>query len=292
MCGFPAAKTADHLLAHPHQVDQRQFRAEQERVIGRLGVLAQGDGLEHEVILAIHLLFQRPHRAQVDQGDAAIAQQQDVAGMEVGVEVIVLGQLAIERLEEAMAGFPGIDVVFHQPVLQPIGVLPLHRHVIGHDDAVEVLHDEHAARAVAGVRPRRMNLVIGTQELAHVAQVGLLVAIIRLLLEDLVQLPDQLVPAEVVENIQLLQDPDEAAEQAHVLREDLLNGRSLHLDRDPALLVEQASLVDLGNRRGGEGRFLEFVEETVQGAPSSSSMMALTSSQEKPTAWKCSLDNS
>ena len=85
----------------------------------------------------------RADRAQVDQRHPVVVQQHDVAGMQVGMEQIVLEQLAQGRDEQPPRYFLRADPVGGTPGGRPLGVAGGDLDIFGHQDARDELHHDH-----------------------------------------------------------------------------------------------------------------------------------------------------
>ena len=228
-----------------------QGLAEGLRVLARGGV--EGALLEHD-LLAVELL----RHPEVEEGDAAVLHQDEVAGMGVGVEVLKVEHRAEAAAEDDLAEAAALLL---RQLLDPLEVHP--RHQLGDEDPPPREPGDHFRHVDEGV------VAVGAGEGALVLG---LVLVVELLHDPLAQLLGDRLGVEAGGD-RLGQAHDRAG-VAQVGVERLGDPRVLDLHRDRAA-VEQLGPVDLADRGGGEGLVLDLGEELRSGSPSYSSSSTL-----------------
>ena len=169
-------------------------------------------------------------RAEVDEGDAIVAQQEDVPGVEVAVIQVVLEHLTKERQNEPLRDLARVDAVLVTPGRQPIGITFGRPHVLRHRHGVDELGHEHSPRRIAPEHAGDVDRV-APQRASHPAHGRGLVVIIDLLLHHGAQLVVAPVPPHVRPEPHEAQDGHEGADECEIAGEEPRGVRLLDFDR-------------------------------------------------------------
>ena len=194
------------------------------------------------------------HDPEVDRDVVRrVARDEDVAGVQIGVEEVVAEDLGEEDLGPPLGELLQVEPRFAE------------RLDVVHRDAVDAVEDQHVARGMGPVDERHLEQP-GPKELAPQGRGGRSLAQhVELVEEDLLELGDdrdRMEPAH--RGDETLGEPGDDPQQPHVAPDHLLEGRPHHLDHDPRPAREPGR-VHLGDGGGGERRLAELLERLLDG---------------------------
>ena len=132
---------------------------------------------------------------------------------------------------------------------------------------VDPLERQHAAAGVAPEDPRDAHVGMSREVAVEGVRVACLEAVVELLPDRAGELVDELMGVDEVEGADtLLGDSRRLVEQGEVRLDLARRAGPLHLHRDPSS-VRQRRAMHLADRRSGDGPWVEFEEELVDGEP-------------------------
>ena len=206
--------------------------------------------VEHQLVLESDV--ERAHRAEIEQRETAVAQQHDVAGVEVGVEKVVLVELALRTHENP----PG-DLLRHDVVLFPPGHdaqrVPFgHFQVVRHQHALDERHHQHVARAVPAERAGSVDLV-SLERPAHLSDGSRFDPVIQLFPDHGLELGVHLQRTQVLQCREPVQEAQQDLDELQVPPEAGLGIGPAHLDRDQDPVPTKAGAMGLADGSGCDG---------------------------------------
>ena len=182
--------------------------------------------------LAAHLA----HHAEIEVGQAAIRQGQQVAGVGVGVEEAMLQQLLQGAVHAHLHQLVGVDAQFP------------YRLQVGELDAVDPLHRQHPPAGGLPVDAGHSNARVVGVQLGEGLSVAGLVAVVHLLKHPLAQLVDQGHQIGADQAHVAVEPGGDVAHDVEIERDLLAQAWALHLHRHLLAAVEY-TLVHLAQRR-------------------------------------------
>ena len=191
----------------------------------------------------------RRHHAQVEQRQAAVVGEHQVAGVRVGVQHAVVEHQLEVAAEQLLDHRARVDVQQAQ------------RPHVGHLAALDPLHGEHPRRRVVEDGLRHHEQVVALGQVPELQQVAGLAAVVQLAGERPAELLEQLLEAEApAGGGVLVREPGQPGEGLHVVPGDLAGVGALDLDHDlpPA---GQGGAVDLAEGGRGQRLALELREQ-------------------------------
>lgn len=237
---------------------------EEEVEIGGLGVLAGDEGVDEVLVNPEEITVQEADAPEVDEGEPVFPKEDDIAGVEIAVEELVLVELAIDGEDESPADLSGVDLVDAAPLGDFFGLSTKDFEVIGHEDAAHEFHDEDALGGVSAEDLGDMDLV-AAERFFHAAEIGGLVPVIDLLLHDPLDFPDELVPAHIGHDGEPLEQPEEGPHQDHVAPKDAFQMGPLDFDGDENAAGPKGGAVDLSGGSRREGETIKREKEEIEG---------------------------
>ena len=207
-----------------------------------LGVLGHDRARQRALALEV-LLVERAHEPEVEEADAAVVEQQVVAGVRVAADAAHAREQREVEAEDDLAEAVALGLVERLDLAEAA--------------AVEQVGDEHAAAREPGVDLRHVD--------ERVAAVGALDGAVVLGLDLVVELLGDPLAQLAVERLDVepgrepLDERQQQREVAQVGLDRLGDAGVLELDRD-LVAVERDRAVDLADRGGGERLLLEGLE--------------------------------
>ncbi len=226
-----------------------------ERHLRRFPTPALADRDHEPQEIAPHVVRNPAHHAQVDERDAPVVGQEDVARMGIGVKAAVHEDLLQVRLE--------------QLVREPIAVHlePRHRGYVRDLAAAHELHRQDALGRVVVDRLRDHQQLVLRQLPGELLEVRGFGAVIQLAGERAAELPDH--PLQVIAPAPfgvLVEERGHAAERLEVFADAIADTGPLHLDRHQPAIPERGG-VDLAERGGGQRLGVEGQERLADPHP-------------------------
>ena len=111
----PRAKGPNQIFLGGFEIPDGQRCGKKECQVRRLVVVACGKRSDEQVKFLEVFAFDKSDRAKVDQGDATVAKQNDVPGVQIAVVEVVLQYLTQKRKAEPLSHQLRIDVILDQP---------------------------------------------------------------------------------------------------------------------------------------------------------------------------------
>ncbi len=211
----------------------------------------QSDRREHVDDRGLLDRVEPTHRAEVDEPQRPVAQDEDVARMRVGVEVAVLQDLVEHRAAEPLGEGPP----FVLARAEPIGGGVRDRRTF------ESLLHEHPPGAQLPVHLRDPHSIGGSDEPRHLLHRVGLSEEVELGAQAASELPEDLRgPNVLAERRAALHDVGEVGEGGEVALHHVGDARPLDLHHD-RLTRQQSSLVGLADRGSGETLPIEVCED-------------------------------
>jgi hypothetical protein len=254
----PHARKNQILLRALEIPDRQAGRQEEHHVRGLIVVEVEECPKEEPKLVEI-FAFEKPDSAAINQRDAAVAQQDDVSRVQIAMVEVVFQYLTKHGQAEPV-GYLLIDVVFDQPGREPAGVRLHQLEIVGHQGALDELHDKETSGAIT-IEHLRDDDIVPAKGLTHSSDVGGFKSVIEFFPQDVIELPKGISPARMRPDRKHLHAPYDAPDQGQFGGDHFSYERALDFHRDPDVLASEMRLVNLSDRRCRKRRFLEGIED-------------------------------